>query len=233
MPHKPEWQIEPREFFERLHLKPEEFKDRLNLPNIRSINKILPLRNMTEIHSLVPISWELLTFLLRQIKTLDGQSAFSNINIASRKQDPRALKIGQKFVYRENYTMLLEKVPDVFQKFPITSCGLGDFSAFFVFGLDDCEAYAMACYLPPIIEKHETELVIMDGIHRNFIGKQTGKTLNALIVENVSVPFPCSMHDWPEIAVISLNDKPKDINDRYFDLQKGLFRDLKYLGIDG
>ena len=76
-------------------------------------------------------------------------------------------------------------------------------------------------------------MVIMDGIHRNYIAKQTGHALNAILVDDIILPFPCAAKDWSEIQVIPLNQKPKDINERYFDLQQGLFRDLKYLGIDG
>jgi len=53
------------------------------------------------------------------------------------------------------------------------------------------------------------------------------------MIRNPELPFPCSPKNWKEIEIISLNDKPKNLEDRYFDLQKGLFRDLKYLGIDG
>ena len=92
----------------------------------------------------------------------------------------------------------------------------------------------MACYIPPIIEVHGSRSLIMDGIHRNYIARQSGlSTINALLVENIEVPFPCSVNNWKEVQVIPLADKPKNLEDRYFDLQKGLFRDLKYLGIDG
>ena len=75
--------------------------------------------------------------------------------------------------------------------------------------------------------------MVMDGIHRDYIGKQTGLALTVIVAENISLPFPCSAKSWSDIKVISLSEKPKDINERYFDLKKELFRDLKYLGIDG
>ena len=73
----------------------------------------------------------------------------------------------------------------------------------------------------------------MDGIHRDYITKQLGCTINAILIKNVAIPFPCGIKSWEEIKVIGLAEKPKDINERYFNLQKELFRDLKYLGIDG
>jgi len=145
---------------------------------------------------------------------------------------PSQLKIGQKFVYRENYQKLLEEMPKIFDEFLVCS-GICDLGAFMIFGLDANKNNCLAYYLPPIIEKHEKELIIMDGIHRSFINKQMGHTLNAILINNVNVPFPCSFRSWDEIQIIPLKNKPEDIQKRYFDLNSDLFRDLKYLGIDG
>jgi hypothetical protein len=60
-----------------------------------------------------------------------------------------------------------------------------------------------------------------------------GSTTLALIAKNVSVEFPCGRRSWEEMQIIDLVQKPKDINERYFDLKKNLFRNLKFLGIDG
>jgi len=98
---------------------------------------------------------------------------------------------------------------------------------------EQLNAPALACYLPPIVERHGKNKVIMDGIHRNYIAKQYGVSINAILVEEISIPFPCGMREWDELQAISLDKKPADINERYFDLTKELFRDLKYLGIDG
>lgn len=229
----PEWQIEPNEYLKRLNIDLEDFEKQLNLPNVKNITKVLPLRNIKEIRSLIPISSNMLLYLIRRIKTLDNRKPFKNIKMKMLKMDPHHLKIGQKFVYRENYQNLLELVPNIFTNFLISSGGLADLGAYFVFGFNGSNSYSLACYIPPIVEKHGSDLVIMDGIHRNYIAKQAGVSLNAILIENVSLPFPCAVKDWLEIQVIPLKDKPKDINKRYFNLKKSLFRDLKYLGIDG
>ena len=229
----PEWRIDQDEYLKRLSFSKKDFKDCLKLPTIKNITQILPLRDIKTIESLIPISFEMLCYLIRRIKTLDGRLPFKDVKMKMVKIDPHQLKIGQKFAYRENYQKLLEEVPGIFNRFLVNTGGLGDLGAFFVFGMDQNNSYSLACYIPPIIEKHGSDLVVMDGIHRNYIAKQTGIALNAIILENVSLPFPCSAKEWSELQVISLTTKPKDINDRYFDLQKGLFRDLKYLGIDG
>lgn len=110
---------------------------------------------------------------------------------------------------------------------------IGALGAYFVFGGDQNSVPSLACYLPPIVERHGKHVVIMDGIHRNYIAKQFWPSINVIFVENISIPFPCGMREWEELQVIGLNQKPADINERYFDLTKELFRDLKYLGIDG
>lgn len=228
----PEWEISFKEYLERLQLSPKHFKEQLNLPKIEDIKKVLPLRNLEKIESIIPIKNEILLKLIRKIKTFDNQSPFKRSTISLVKVDSRQLKIGQKFVYRENYQNLLENLPKIFKEFSISS-GFSDLGAFMVFGFDKHQNYCLAYYIPPIIEKHKGNLIIMDGIHRNFINKQMGTALNAIIVENVNVPFPCSLHPWDEIQIIPLKNKPCDINKRYFDLKKNLFRNLKYLGIDG
>jgi hypothetical protein len=229
----PEWEISFEEYLERIQFSPERFKEQLRLPKINSIRKIMPLRNMVEISSIVPLRKDFLEKIIRGINTADKilkPFEFSKIKLV--KADPNQLKIGQKFVYRENYQNLLEEMPRIFDKF-LLSAGFCDLGALMIFGFDARQSYCLAYYIPPIIEKHEKEMVIMDGIHRNFINKQMGHTLNAILIEDVTVPFPCSLHAWDEIQIMSLKDKPKDINKRYFDLNAKLFRDLKYLGIDG
>lgn len=230
----PEWQIPAAEYLNRVELNLSEFERELHLPDVKAIKKVIPLR---DIHTLtsppIPIGNDLLLHILKRIKTLDGRQPFGMANIQLVKLDPRQVKIGQKFVYRENYQAILEGIPNLFRNYLATNGGLSDFGAYFVFGLNGTGDPALACYLPPLVERHNSGLVIMDGIHRDYIVMQTGGTLNAIIIDGVFAPFPCAPKPWSEIEVISLKDKPKDINERYFELQKGLFRDLKHLGIDG
>lgn len=229
----PEWEISFEEYLERIQIEPRRFKEQLELPKINSLKKVVPLRDMVKINSAIPLKTGFFEKTIRKITTLDKkEKPFKRSKIKLIKAYPDQLKIGQKFVYRENYTRLLEEMPNIFNKFLICS-GVCDMGAFMFFGFDVQQNNCLAYYIPPIIERHKDELIIMDGIHRNFINKQMGHTLNAILVENVNVPFPCSPHAWDEIKIIPLKNKSKDINERYFDLNKNLFRDLKYLGIDG
>lgn len=229
----PEWQIESKEYLTRLGLGVDDFEQQLRLPRIKEVQHILPLRDIVTVESLVPMPTDLLLYLIRKIRTVSGELPFPSATIRMTKIDPRILKIGQRFVYREIYQSLLEDVPDLFHRFLVSAGGLGDLGAYIVFGRDARNIYSLAFYIPPLIEVFGSSLIIMDGIHRNYIAKQSGATLNAILIENIEVPFPCSPRDWSEIQVISMKHKPKDIEKRFFELKKRLFRDLKYLGIDG
>lgn len=230
----PLWQISPDEYLQRLGLNLSDFTKALRLPDVAAVQKIVPLRTIREVTSPpIPISQELLAWLLRRTRTMSGQSPFLNATFQTAKIDPRHLKVGQKFIYRENYQRLLEEIPDLFHKFPSGNGHLSDLGAYFVFGKTEQDEPSLACYIPPLIEKHGSDLVIMDGIHRDYIIMQAGATTNAILIGGVEVPFPCSFHDWSDMKVIPLAQKPTDVRERYFNLHPELFRDLKYLGIDG
>ena len=175
---------------------------------------------------------ETLFKLLRKIPTQGGYYPFAKADFEQRKIDPRILKVGQKFVYREIYQSLLEELPAIFSEFAMAS-GFCDLDPHFFFGADYDGTESMSFYIPPLVEQHGTEYVIMDGVHRDFIASRSSPTNTAIIIKNIGMPFPCGIRPWSEIKVISLSQKPQDINERYFDLNKNLFRDLKFLGIDG
>ena len=147
--------------------------------------------------------------------------------------NPQLLKMGQRFVYREKYQAILEHMPNLLKEFALGSNGCGNLGAYCLFGLNGNDAYSMACYLPTIVECHGDNMVIMDGIHRNYIARQTGQTPNAILIKDISVSFPCAVKHWSDVSVIPVEQKPATLEDRYFDMCKGSFRDLKYLGIDG
>lgn len=229
---RPEWEIEKREFLKRVGVSEADFVRELRLPDFRAVQRIVPLRFLRSIESVIPLSHEMLFALVSKMRTQGGQYPFREARLQLCRIDPNHVKIGQRFAYRENYQMLLEEVPGLFGAFAIAS-GLNDLGAYFAFGEDEDGLPALACYIPPLIEQHGADLVVMDGIHRNFLTKQLGATINSVLITGVAVPFPCGIRAWSELRVISLGEKPKDIRERYFDLNQDLFRDLKHLGIDG
>lgn len=227
------WKITRDEYLSRLGLNAKEFDSMLYAPRPDDLRSVVPLRNIARIDSLLPMRREMLVFLLRRVRTLDGGLPFANVDARMFKMDPRNLLIGQRFVYREVYQRMVENVPDFFKEFLITGNGLADLGASFVFGESTDGEYSMSCYIPPIIEQHGEIKIVMDGVHRNYVAMQTGKTPNAILVTGVELPFPCVPTTWDSARVISLAEKPEKTEDRFFELNKGLFRDLKHMGIDG
>ncbi len=144
--------------------------------------------------------------------------------------DPNQLYLGQRYVYRKKYTSIMENFKDLFISFSITR-GISKLTALIVLGKDKDEAPSLAHYLPPIIEMHANKTVIMDGVNRNFIIRNSGTTIESIVVEDVNVTFPCVVRPWDDISVI--DDKPEKEEERYFDFRLELFRDLKSMGIDG
>ena len=229
---RPEWEIAKDEFLKRLQTSENELETRLRLPSLSRVARIIPLRHMGRVKAVVPVSKDLLGCVISKMTTLSGELVFPNSSVQLCKIDPSHLMVGQRFVYRENYQNLLEELPHLLGDFLI-STGINDIGAYFIFGLDKDGLESMACYLPPLVENQTGGLVVMDGIHRSYITKQLGATMNAILITDVAIPFPCGTHPWSDVRVVSLEDKPQDIYERYFDLNKSLFRDLKYLGIDG
>lgn len=230
---KPEWEIPFDEYLRRLDVSEDSFRNRLGLPVVGRIKRVLPLKDLKGVSSLVPMTQELLFRILRSVKTIDDQYPFRGAEFEMMKFDPLQLRIGQKFVYRENYVNLLEGLSDVFAKDYAINPGITRIGAYMIFGKDSDGENALAYYIPPIVEFHNNGPVIMDGIHRNYITLKVGGTIYAVAVRSISAPFPCSGRSWEEIKAISMADKPKERKDRYFDLKENLFRRLQYLGIDG
>lgn len=231
--HSPEWQIDFEEYLQHLNLNERDFRNRLQLPAVGKVKRVIPLKDVQKTESILPMTQEFLFQVLRKVKTVDGQVPFSNSEFEMLKIDPLQLRIGQKYAYRENYLGLLEGLSGLFSQQHVINSGITNLGAFMVFGRDVYEQPVLAFYIPPIVEHHGYGLVIMDGIHRDYMTLQMGATIFAIVVSSVSVPFPCSAQKWKELKMISLAEKPLDANERYFDLRKNLFRDLKYLGIDG
>lgn len=196
------------------------------------VGQIIAPTDLKKIISINAMPIEYLHRLLSKIGTLGApdNKVYASAKISLGCIDPNLLFLGQKFVYRSNYTAILENFCNLFTDFALPR-GFGKLTPFLIIGQDDQNKFALAHYLPPIIEIHQEKLVLLDGVHRSFIAKQSGTNLEGIIIEGVSAPFPCAPKPWNEVSVI--DQKPPKIEDRYFDLKVELFRDLKGIGIDG
>jgi hypothetical protein len=128
---------------------------------------------------------------------------------------------------------ILENFQNLFTDFA-SPRGITKMTAYLMIGTteqDENDQYVLAHYIPPIIEIQNNKLVLLDGVHRSFIAARSGANLESIVIGGIKTPFPCTAKPWSEIKVV--DEKPPNIEDRYFDLKKELFRDLKGIGIDG
>ena len=189
----------------------------------RDVKNVLEVYNMTNSYR---------DQLLSSIGLTSDQNkkVYKGLEIHQRFIDPRLLELGQKFVYRQNYIAILENFPDIFKELSMAK-GFAQLSAYIIVGVDSEERKVFAHYLPPIVEQHGHRLILMDGVHRNYLTRQAGYPLQCILIEGVGVKFPCTPRGWEDVSVAE--KKPTRTEDRYWNLDKGLFRDVKYVGIDG
>jgi len=146
--------------------------------------------------------------LLSHIGTLGDpdNKIYANTNIRLGCVDPNMLLLGQKFVYRKNYTAILESFRHLFAEFAMPR-GIFKLTPFIIVGQDTQKRIVIAHYLPPIIEVHGNKQILLDGVHRNFIAKQTGNNPETIIIERVKEPFPCEPEPWEMVHVA--DEKPE------------------------
>jgi hypothetical protein len=197
-----------------------------------SITHVISLRDMKHIETVMVMPRPYLERLLSCIGLVGAPNikVYEKCSIRLMRIDPSQLYLGQRYVYRKKYTSIMENFRDLFREFSITR-GISKLTALIVLGKDKDKNHSLAHYLPPIIEAHANKTIIMDGVNRNFIIRNSGTTIESIVVEDVNVTFPCVVRPWDDISVI--DDKPEREEDRYFDFRPSLFRDLKSVGIDG
>lgn len=198
----------------------------------RRIEKVVSLRDIHDITMVLSMPYVYLAALLRNIGLVGDPECkpYRNAHFSSLRVDPNGLSLGQKYVYRHTYTDIMEKFKELFSEFTMPR-GISKLTPQIVIGRDETGQIVLAHYVCPIFEKHDGNMVILDGVHRDFIVKNAGTTIESIVIDNIEAPFPCTPHPWDDVSVI--DDKPPEIADRYFDLDQGMFRNLKFIGIDG
>lgn len=217
----------------------EEFLNRteisvssLNFLNHKQVKQVISLKDMQKIVALSVMPKEYIWKLLSSI-TLVGSpkiKVYVGSRVSLMKFDPAQLLLGQKYIYRNKYIAIFENFNSLFKDFLVTN-GISKLVPHIVLGEDKNGEFSMAHYLTPIVERHNSELILMDGIHRNFIVKRAGTTIESIFLDDVRVPFPCNVKSWDETELV--DHKPERQEDRFFDLRPELFRNLETVGIDG
>ncbi len=194
-------------------------------------DRIVSLRDIKKVLAVQAMRRDYLQRLLESV-TLVGDPTvrpFAGKHITTLRQDPHGVMVGQTFVERPKYVSLLEDFPDVFGEFCISK-GIAKLTAQIVLGRLADGSIALAHYVPPIVEQHGSRLVLMDGIHRNFLILRSGTTIETVLVRGVEEPFPATPQRWDVIRAV--DEKPIR-EKRFFGLVPELFRDVKSSGIDG
>lgn len=196
-----------------------------------NITHVISLRDMAVIDTVVVMPWLYCVTLVSKIGLIGAPEikVYARCPIHLEQIEPSQLRVGQRFVYRKKYTAIMENFRHMFKDFSV-SRGIARLTPMIVLGRGRSNTLCLAHYLPPIVEAHSNQRIIMDGINRNFVAYQSGP-IESIVVERVNVTFPCEARPWDDISVV--DDKPERQEDRYFDFQPELFRDLKSIGIDG
>lgn len=193
--------------------------------------RLVSLRDIATVTALQAMPIAYLEALLRNV-TIAGDPnvrPYAACRIDQLRMDPQSLAVGQTFIERGKYRALLEEFPALFAGFSVTR-GPAKCTAYVVAGVAKDGSPVIAHYLPPIIEEHGNALVLLDGVHRNFLIGSVGTTIETLVLRGVATPFPADTRGWD--AVMPVDEKPPK-DQRYFNLRPDLFRDLKHIGIDG
>lgn len=216
-----------------------DFEARTGLKTVFSCGaeKIVSLRDLNDGEvtavQVMPIAY--LETLLRNI-TLEGDASvkpYANCEISLVSMDPRSACVGQTFVERSKYQAILEKFELLDGKFCVNG-GAAKRNALIIFGKAKDGMEVMAHYLPPMYEaangNGNGHHFLLDGVHRNFLVKQIGTTIESILIKGVKVPLPCDPGTWQEVRVV--DEKPPR-HERFHNLRPELFRNLKFIGIDG
>jgi hypothetical protein len=196
------------------------------------VSKVVSLRSLETIYAIQLMSTAYLEKLLSHVVLQGGNRSrvYEGCKIHIMQANPGVANIGQKFVERRKCQNILENIGGIVDQFA-TPSGALHIGAFIALGRTKESETVIAHYLPPIAEMNgDTAWKWLDGIHRGWLNRQMGATLPIIAIEGVKIPFPCAVHPWKDVKPV--DEKPPK-EERFFDLKPELFRDLKYVGIDG
>lgn len=207
------------------------FRERTGITHQMRGSKIVSLRQISKVKSVELMSRKYLTTLLHSVTLEENpeKMVYEGCEIELATVDPRMLFIGQTFVERQKCASLLEAFPKLFTEYCLPT-GFSRSIPLIVYGETREIESAVAHYVPPIVEAHKHKLILLDGIHRNYIVMAAGSTIDSIIVRNPCAPFPCDIHDWSRVTAV--DEKPPR-EERFRNLRRNLFRNFNYSGIDG
>lgn len=203
--------------------------------------RIIPLREIKKTEGIALFKFEIFNALIKKIPLRStGKEIiypYKNANISVFEREPQGMRIGQKFVLKEKLISMMEELSTtnnegVFRDYIAKS--LSKMHPVQVYGRDANGEKAIAFYIPPIIEIHGNDAVLIDGAHRSYICSAAGTPINAVHISGNPkypiTPLPFDPISWQDTKIM---DKRPAIESRYKNLRKEFFRDLSAVGIDG
>lgn len=195
---------------------------------------VIPLRNIVKVEEIQLFRTNVVDRLIRHIPLrgpLESQVKYpykdSEIKIYGR--EPKGFYLGQRFVLTRKVLGIMQGLNlGIFKDFETR--GVSKMPPVRVYGYDSGGKRVVGLYIPPIIELHDNYAILIDGIHRSYVCMAAGTTINAVHISHVAAPLPFRRTSWEHAPLV---EKKPDIEHRYFDLRKDLFRDLRRVGIDG
>ncbi len=193
--------------------------------------KLVPLRRATKIIRLEVMSLNYLKHLLSQVWLRDFPKTFpyKSCEIEIAHIDPDQCLIGQTYIEMQRYQMLVGGFQNLFSGFAAT-IGMANHAALLILCEINDKSIGLAYHVPPLIEEHEGHLFLIDGVHRQLTAKLAGTTIASVVIKNVKYPFPCDVHSWDNVRVIS--ERPP-YQERFLNAKPEFFRQLKEVGIGG
>lgn len=194
-------------------------------------DRIVSLRQLVRILDIRLMNDEYLRHLLLSV-TLVGdpeRKPYKGCDVKRLRVDPAMLAVGQTFVEERKLLNLQSGFFDIFAGSGAPR-GYAKKCAMVILGETAEGARAVAHYLPPLVEWHGDRHGLLDGMHRGYSAMRVGTTIECIKICFPPDPFPCAFGHWKRVKLVSAKP-PKD--ERFFELKPELFRDLKYVGIDG
>jgi len=194
-------------------------------------DRVVSLRNIAKIVDIRLMNDEYLKRLLLGV-TLVGDPSnrpYAGCDVKRLRADPMMLAVGQTFVEERKLLNLQSVFHDIFEGSGTTG-GFAKKGAMIILGEAKDGGLAVAHYLPPLIEWHGDRHGLLDGMHRSYSAMRIGTTVEIIKVCFPKSPFPCDFGHWKNVRLVGAKP-PKE--ERFYGLKPELFRDLKYVGIDG
>lgn len=207
------------------------FRERTGITHDMRAVRIASLREIVKVNGIEVMSRSYLENLLFSV-VLEGnpqKQVYEDCKIDLITVDPRSLRLGQTFVERSKCHGMLESLSSIFSGFCVAPGFVRGIPSI-VYGETKDGTRVLAHYLPPIIEEHKGGPILIDGVHRHYLVRAIGSSIDSIIVRNPCVPFPCAIHDWSKVRIV---DQKPERGERFLQLRTDLFRDFSHVGIDG